>query len=136
MTAEILLRGVLGLLAAYHLGMGLVSTFAPRAAARIGGALYAIEAAETPQLRYGVRMLGLYALAFGGLLVLATMDPRRYVAVVVAAAALQLARAIARLALRRELAEAFPIGGRRNAVNAAVLLAVAATLAICLVLAR
>ena len=136
MTAETLLRGVLALLSAYHLGIGAISVASPRFAARVGGALYAVEAAETPQLRYGLRMLGLYATALGVLLAVAAWNPREHAAIIVVAAALQVSRAVARLVLRRELTEAFHIPPRRNAFNAAVLVAEAATLAWCLVLIR
>lgn len=128
MIAEAVLRAVLGLLAVYHLAMGLAATFAPRLAARLGRALYALQAEDTPQLRYGLRMLGLYALAIGSLAALAALDPRTHVAIILVIAALQLARATARLVLRRELAAAFGIGSRRSALNAAVLVAQALAL--------
>lgn len=130
--AEAVLRAVLGILAAYHLTMGALCVFSPLAAARLGGILYALEAEETPQLRYGVRMLGLYALSIGALLVLATFDPRGQLAVILVVAGLQLARAATRLVLRRDLAAAFGIPARRNAIGAAALVAQAAALVACL----
>lgn len=135
MSVDVVLQSVLGVLAAYHLGMGAVSVSAPRVAARVGGMLYALEAAESAQLRYGVRMLGLYALALGVLLVNAAAEPRAHVDVVVVAAALQLGRAVARIVLRDELAKAFRIPFRRNLANAAVLVGESAVLLVCLVVA-
>ena len=127
--AEAALRAVLGLLAVYHLGMGALSALAPAHAGRLGSALYGVRAAETPQLRYGLRMLGLYALALGMLLAIAAVEPRAHRSVIAVAAALQAARAVARIVLRGELAAAFAVPAGRNALNAALLLAEAAVLA-------
>lgn len=126
---EELLRAVLAVLAGYHLLMGGLAATAPRVAARVAGSLYALQATETPQLRYGVRMLGLYALALGVLLALAARDPRAHLPVIVVVGGLQLARAVARLALRDEVHAAFGVPTRRNALNAGVLLAEVVVLA-------
>jgi hypothetical protein len=123
------LRGVLGLLAAYHLSIGLLAVFSPRLTARVSGALYALEAADNPQLRYGVRMLGLYALAIGVLLSLALWKPAEYTEVIVVVCGLQLARAACRVLLRHELSAAFNVPPRRNALHASLLLAEACVLA-------
>lgn len=136
MTAEVTLRAVLALLCVYHLGIGIAAVTSPRLVSRVAGALYSLQAAETPQLRYGVRMLGLYALALGTLLAFAAWDPRGHVEVIVVTAGLQLARAVSRLLLRHELSDAFGIPARRNALNAAVLLAEAGVLGICLLYVR
>lgn len=136
MTAELVLRGVLALLCAYHLGIGIAAVASPRLANRAAGALYSLQAAETPQLRYGVRMLGLYALALGALLAFAAWNPREHVEIIAVTAGLQLARAVSRLLLRRELSDAFGIPARRNRVNAAVLVAEAGALAVCLLYVR
>jgi hypothetical protein len=125
---EIALRAVLALLAAYHLGVGILSVLSPSSAARVASRLYGTTAVESPQLRYGVRMLGLYALALGSLLALATASPGEYRAVIVVAAGLQLARAACRIALRHELAAGFSVPARRNYLNATLLVAEAAVL--------
>lgn len=130
MNEILALRGVLGLLAAYHVGIGLLAVFSPRMTARVSGALYALEAAENPQLRYGVRMLGLYALAIGALLSLAVWKPADYTEVILVVCGLQLARAACRVLLRQELAAAFNVPPRRNALNASLLLAQAFVLAL------
>ena len=131
-TAELLLRLVLGVLAAYHLGIGLASLVSARLTARIMGALYGIGVDESAQMRYAVRMLGLHALALGALLVPAALSPAEHRATVVVVCGLQLARAACRLLLRRELTAAFRVSPRRNALNAALLVAEAAVLAVCL----
>jgi hypothetical protein len=123
------LRGVLGLLVAYHVSIGLLAVFSPRMTARVSGPLYALEAAENPQLRYGVRMLGLYALAIGVLLALALWKPAEYTEVIVVVCGLQLARAACRVVLRHELSAAFNVPPRRNALNASLLVAEALVLA-------
>ena len=132
MTADLVLRGVLGVLAAYHLVMGVAATFAPAAAARMAGGLYGLRVAESPALRYGARMLGLHATALGALLLVATLDPRGHAAIAWVVAGLQLARAAARLGLRRDVHAAFGIPARRNALNAALLVAEAAVISGCL----
>lgn len=130
--AEGVLRVGLGVLAVYHLGMGLMATLVPRAAGRLGALLYAVEVEETPQLRYGLRMLGLYALAVGSLAALAAWDPRRRLPIIYVVIGLQLARATARLALRDEVAAAFGISSRRNAVHAVTLAVYAVALTVAL----
>ena len=136
MTTELILRGVLALLCVYHVGIGIAAVVSPRLASRVAGALYSLQATETPQLRYGVRMLGLYALALGTLLAFAAWNPREHMEIIAVTAGLQLARAVSRLLLRRELADAFGIPAGRNALNATVLVAEAGALALCLVYVR
>ena len=126
-----ILRALLALLAGYHLAIGVVSVASLRATARVVGALYGLSVAETPALRYAVRMLGLYALALGALLALAARAPATHRDVIAVVAGLQLARAACRLLLRRELAAAFQLPARRNAINAALLVAEAAVLVAC-----
>lgn len=130
MSGEGLLALVLALLAAYHLAMGALCLLAPRGAARLAGALYALRTDESPALRHGVRMLGLYALALGALLAVAALDPRGHAEVAWVLAGLQLARAIARLVWRRDLERIFGIPQRRNAISAVVLVVEAAVIAI------
>jgi hypothetical protein len=128
----LVLQAVLALLASYHLGIGLLSVFGPRAAGRLAGSAYGIAVSENPQLRYAMRMLGLYALALGSLLLLATWHPRDFRAVIVVVAALQAARAACRIVLRHELTTAFKVSPRRNAISTVVLLAESAILTLCL----
>ena len=131
-AGDLALRAVLALLTTYHVGVGVVSVLSPSAAMRVSSRLYGTTVAGTPQLRYGVRMLGLYALALGSLLALATSSPAEYRAVIVVAAGLQLARAACRVVLRHELAAGFRVPAKRNYVNASLLVAEAAVLLIAL----
>lgn len=127
--SETLLRSLLALLALYHLGIGTLSVLWPRAAGRVSAKLYGTNVAESPQLRYGLRMLGLYALAIGSLLVLAAASPGQHRSVIIVAGALQLARAVCRIAFRSELTAAYGISPRRNYLNASLLVAEAFVLA-------
>ena len=129
-AGELALRAVLALLAAYHLGVGLLSVVSPSSAVWVASRLYGTAAVDTPQLRYGVRMLGLYALALGSLLALATASPGEYRAVIIVAAGLQLARAACRVLLRHELAAGFRVPMRRNYINATLLVVEAGVLLI------
>jgi hypothetical protein len=131
-VSETLLRALLTLLAAYHLGIGLLSALRPRTAGRVSATLYGTNVAESPQLRYGLRMLGLYAIAIGSLLVLAAASPAQHRPVILVACALQLARAACRIAFRSELTAAYGISPRRNYLNASLLVAEALVLAVAL----
>lgn len=129
MTHDVGLRVVLGLLAAYHLVIGLVSVASHRWTARLTRGLYALSLGEDARFQYAVKMLGLYALVLGALLVLAACDPAAHRPVIAALIFLQAARGLSRLAFRRLLAEGFGVPRRRNAAHAGLLLATAAVLA-------
>jgi hypothetical protein len=128
----LVLQTVLAILALYHLGMGLLSVVSPRAAGKVAGSMYGIAVTENPQLRYAMRMLGLYALALGSLLLLATLNPSEFRVVIVVVAGLQLARAACRIILSRELTTAFDVSPGRNAISTVVLLAESVVLIVCL----
>jgi hypothetical protein len=130
-----LLQAVLGMLALYHLTIGLLSVFSFRATARFVDALYGIEVAPDPPLRYAVRMLGVYALALGVLLVFAARTPAAHREIVLVVAGLQTTRALCRVLLRRELADAFHVPARRNLFHAGLLVAESVVLVTCLPLA-
>ena len=131
MSADMLvIRAMLALLAAYHLGIGVTSLLSPRTAGRVAAAFYGTDVAESPQLRYGLRMLGLYAIALGSLLTLAAWSPAEHREVIVVACGLQLARAACRVAFRRELAAGFNVSPSRNYLNVSLLVAEACVLAI------
>lgn len=125
---ELALRGVLALLAVYHVGIGLLSVSSLEATTRVTRAAYGIELGESPQLAHAVRMLGLYALAVGTLLALAARDPRSHREVIIVVAALQLCRAAFRVGYRRVLSVEFRLSRARNAFNTALLVLESAVL--------
>lgn len=118
----VLLQAVLGILAAYHLAIGLVAVTSLPATSRVVAALYGARLQDDPQLRHAVRMLGFYALAMGALLSVAAVSPEQNRPIVIVAAALQASRAAGRLALRRDLGAAFQISPSRNGIAIALLL--------------
>jgi hypothetical protein len=122
------LRVLLAGLAAYHLAIGALAVLSYRRTAAAVRALYAAELEGGAQLRYAIRMLGLYALAFGFLLSAAAWEPAAHRHVVLTAALLLIARALMRLALARSVAASFGVSARRNRVHACGLLLVAALL--------
>jgi len=124
-----LARAVLVLLAAYHLGIGVTSLFSHRLTGRAAAALYAVSLDDVPQLRYAVKMLGLYALALGALLAVAARDPAGHAPTVAVVAALQAARAATRLANHALLRDAFGVPRHRNLAAVALLLAESGILA-------
>jgi hypothetical protein len=129
-TSDAVLRAVLAVLAAYHLGIGAASVASLPATSAVARALYGLSLGPPdPRLRHAVRMLGLYALALGVLLALAARDPRGHRDVIAVVAGLQLARAVCRLRYGGTLAADFGVPRGRNAFNAALLVAEAAALA-------
>jgi hypothetical protein len=127
---EMVLRGVLALLAVYHLSMGIASVFFQRGAAGLARTLYGVEMEGSGErFGYALRMLGLYALAFGFLLACAAMDPAGHRSVIVAAILLQSVRAVSRLASAGTLRAAFGVAAARNGFSAALLAVQAALLA-------
>jgi hypothetical protein len=123
LAADLALRLLLGALAIYHLGMGLAAATSLGATDRLTRTLYGAALGGDARLRHAVRMVGLLAAALGGLLAVAALEPSEHREVIVAVAALQGARAAGRVAWRRDLAGAFGIPSRRNAIGVAVLLA-------------
>ena len=126
----LLLRGLLGFLAGYHLMIGLASVLSLPATASITRQLYAIELNPGAQFGYAVKMLGLYALVFGGLLAVAAWRPHQSGAVIAGVVVLQFMRAIARAWNAALLTEAFRVSRSRNAAHAALLVAEAVALAV------
>lgn len=128
---EIVLRGVLALLAVYHLSMGAASVFFQRGAAGLARGLYGVRMEGSgDRFEYALRMLGLYALAFGFLLVRAAMDPAGHRSVIAAAILLQSVRAASRLASAGTLRSAFGVAPARNRLGAALLVVQAGVLAL------
>jgi hypothetical protein len=121
------LQFVLAILALYHLGVGSASVLSFRGAQGIAG-VYGADIAYTPQMRYAVRMLGLYALTLGSLLALAAAEPARYQALIYAVAGLQLARAGCRIHFRHELQGDLNMSVQRNAIAVSLLAAEATVL--------
>lgn len=115
-------RAVLALLAAYHLGTGLLALIAPARARRLVRALYAADLRDAAQMDYVVAMIGAQAVAIGVLAAVATADPARNRAIVSGLALLQLLRAATRVARMRTLRDALGVPPRRNAIMVVVLL--------------
>jgi hypothetical protein len=127
----LILRAVLALLAIYHLGIGVLSIISLRLTARVTATLYGLSVVDDAGLRYAVRMLGLYALSLGTLLLLAVRSPGTHRDIIAVVALLQLARAACRICFRGELAEAFRLPSTRNAFNTALLIGEALVLIAC-----
>ena len=127
MTNIVLLRIVLVVLAIYHLVAGVASVFS------FGGArwlarVYGANIEETPQLRYAVRMMGLYAFTVGAVLILAAIEPSKYQPLIYIVAGLQVARAVSRVYFRRELEANLGMPAPRNAIAVGLLVSEAVVL--------
>ena len=122
-------QAVLALLAAYHLGTGLLALIAPAGARRFARALYSADLRENGQMDYVVAMIGAQAVAIGVLAAVAAVDPVRNRAIVGGLALLQFLRAATRVARAGTLRDALGVPPRQNAMMIAVLLAEVAVLA-------
>lgn len=125
---EVVLRVLLGLLAAYHIGMGTASVFSPTYAARLAGTFYGVRLNPDPPTQYVIRMLGLLAVAIGSLLTVAMLGPAGNRATIVVVAALQASRAACRILFADRLHQSLGLSRSRNALNAALLVAQALAL--------
>jgi hypothetical protein len=125
-----ILQLVLGLLALYHLGIGLLSVLSQRWTAKVTRGLYDITLDENPQFHYAVKMLGLYALTLGFLLSLAAFNPVEHRAVILAVILLQSMRALFRWFYNPLVTTAFQVGTSRNLLHVGILLAEVAVLVI------
>jgi len=120
---KVVLRLVLALTCAYHLGIGVASWAAPQATLQFGQAFYGLDTALLPQIAYMLKALGMYALFTGGLLALALWNPVRYRHVAIACVALLLMRATTRVVCFDLLHEAFAVTWERNLLNVVLLTA-------------
>lgn len=127
-AGEVVLRVLLGLLAAYHIGMGAVAVVSPTYAGRLAGTFYGVSLSPAPQTQYVIRMLGLLAVAIGSLLTVAMLEPAGNRATIVVVAALQASRAACRILFADHLHRNLGLSRSRNALNAALLVAQAVLL--------
>ena len=121
--ADLVVRCVLYLLAAYHLVMGAIAVLAPSVAPRIVRALYGATVVEDGQLRYMTSMVGALALAIGGLAAVAAVSPATNHPIIAALLVLEITRIFCRVRDRRLLAESFGVSGRGNMAAIALLAA-------------
>ena len=126
--ADLVVRCVLWLLAAYHLAMGGIAVLAPSVASRVVRALYGAAVVESGQVRYMTSMIGALAIAIGGLAVVAALSPAANHSIVAALIVLMITRIFCRVRDRRLLAESFGVSGRRNMAAIALLAAESAIL--------
>lgn len=118
----LVLRAVLGVTCAYHLGIGLVACLTPGLTLQVAAWLYDVQVETVgAQLAILLKALGAYALFTGGLLLLALRDPQRYRHLVVACAGLLLLRAATRLLCADLLEQAFAVSFGRNLLHVGVL---------------
>jgi hypothetical protein len=129
----LLAQVVLVILAIYHLTTGVLALLAPATARRLVRVVYGAQLVDAAPMDYAVSMIGAQAIAIGVLAAVATTDPVRYRAVVVALALLQLLRALVRMVRARLLRDALGVATDRNAVMVAVLLVEVAVLVVFLV---
>ncbi|MGI8546171.1 MAG: hypothetical protein ACR2M1_02380 [Gemmatimonadaceae bacterium] len=126
--SDLYLRVLLGALAAYHLGIGVASVTSYGSTAALSHHIYGLGLGDDPQFRYSIKMLGLYALVFGGLIMAAAWHPYDNRATIIALISLQLLRALFRVRFANHISTGFGVTLRRNAMHATLLLAEVAAL--------
>ena len=94
------LRVVVGLLALYHLTVGLFCALSPEVMVELGERFYGLHivGAKTAMFVYMLKALGMYAVFTGGMLTIACYRPLKARSVYALAAVLLLMRAFTRLA--------------------------------------
>jgi len=124
------LRVVVGLLALYHLVVGLFCALSPSVMVELGERFYGFDIVgkDTPQFVYMLKALGMYAVFTGGMLSIACYRPLRARSVYALAAVLLLMRAFTRLAFFDLAQEAFHVSWGHNLFNVALLVAQAGVL--------
>jgi hypothetical protein len=123
------LRFVLGILCAYHLGVGLLGCLSPELTVRFGEWFYGLHVdASAAQFAYMLKALCMYALFTGALAAFALSDPEKHRSVILALAGLLIMRCTTRVLFFSTLHEAFGVGWGHNLVNVGLMSAKAAVL--------
>ena len=117
------LRVVVGLLALYHLTVGLFCALSPEVMVELGERFYGLHivGAKTAMFVYMLKALGMYAVFTGGMLTIACYRPLKARSVYALAAVLLLMRAFTRLAFFDLAHEAFQVSWGHNLFNVALL---------------
>jgi hypothetical protein len=116
-----LLRIVLWLIAAYHGVMGVGGLLSTDVAARLAREVFGMELEVTPQSGYLIRLLCIYALAFGYFAGLAALDPVRNPALLDGIVLLYTLRIALKLGSLKVYEEAFRASAQRVWTDAALL---------------
>ncbi|MCA8922899.1 MAG: hypothetical protein KDD82_13880 [Planctomycetes bacterium] len=111
----------LAVLAAYHLGVGVMTVVFPEASVAFGKRAYGLEVEFTPQYLYMLKALGMYALFTGTLCAVALRDPLRHRSIVLAAVLLLAMRATTRLVFFDVAHDAFGVTWGRNLLNVGIM---------------
>lgn len=131
-TRDVLLHFVLGVLCAYHLGIGVFACLAPETTLQFASWFYDVHASTVaPQVVYMLKALGMYALFTGGLVALSMTDAARFRHIIFMVAGLLLVRALVRVVFYDVLNEAFAVEWSRNLINVAMLVVQASVLIAC-----
>jgi len=117
----LVLKLSLAILAAYHLGVGLMTVIAPEFSASFGKAAYGLEVEVSAQYLYMLKALGMYALFTGTLCAVALRDPLKHRQIVLAAVLLLSMRAVTRVVFFDVAHEAFGVSWARNLSNVGIM---------------
>lgn len=116
-----MLQIVLGLIAAYHVLMGLGAMFSDQVAARLAWSVFGLRLEMTPQSSYLVKIIGIYAAVFGAVVGVIATEPARYTPLLMVIVALYVLRIGAKIAYRKTYVEVFQASETRVWTDAAML---------------
>ncbi|MFT7624608.1 MAG: hypothetical protein ACI9WU_003796 [Myxococcota bacterium] len=117
------LRIVLGILCAYHVGIGLISVASTELTAEFAHWFYGTESLRVDaQLIYSLKALGMYALFTASVIALPLRSPRRFLPVVYCVVFLQSMRAVSRLVFFDVLHDGLGVSWSQNIFNVGLLL--------------
>ena len=118
-----LLVVVLWLIAVYHVLMGIGALLSDRVAEQLAWRVFGLRLKLTPQSGYLVKLLGIYAAAFGAVAGVAAGAPERYPALLNVVVFLYVLRIVNKLAFRKVQVEDFGASDSRILADAFMLAA-------------
>jgi hypothetical protein len=121
MDRQHLLQIVLWLIALYHVLMGFGAALSDRVAESLAASVFGIRLRLTPQASYLVKLLGVYTVVFGVIVMRAAVDPGRYPALLDGVVVLYILRILNRIVHRKLYIEAFETTDPRVRTDIAML---------------
>jgi hypothetical protein len=121
MTRLTALRLVLWAIAIYHVVLGVGAFLSPDLAQQIAKSIFGIEIVLDPAMAFVVKVLGVYAITFGIVAVVAARDPARYRVLLDVIVVLYAMRIATKLLFKSQAIAGLDVGPTRIWVEAALL---------------
>lgn len=110
---EKLLKILLGLIAVYHVLLGLMAFLSGDFVMRIADSLFGLQVEPTGQVFYFGKLLGIYAIAFGAFIGMMMRDPHKYKDLLYVGVGLYALRIINKLVFMNSIKESFGVSDMR-----------------------